>query len=99
MASSNTRQMRGSFRGTGSALNVRTVGFRPRYIRLINTAGPDEASWHVDMADDSMHKRIAAGTGSMVTSGGITPLSDGFTLGNDADMNASGELVHYVAEE
>lgn len=90
----------GSVTGTGSALSVKTIGFRPRRVELINTDGLAVGVWFDSMADGSMLKEITAGTKSFVTGGnGITPLANGFTLGADADMNVSGEVIHYVAHE
>lgn len=99
MGSSTTKVMRGSVVGTGSAINVQTVGFRPKSVKLINADSDDEGYWHDHMADDSLFKRVKAGTASVVTSAGITPLADGFTFGADADLNVSGETVHWEASE
>lgn len=90
----------GAVIGTGAALPVRTVGYRPRRVTLINENGLAVAEWTDTMPDGSMLKEITAGTKSFVTGGnGITPLSDGFSLGADADMNVSGEKIHWVAHE
>lgn len=94
MASGNVRAVRGAFVGTGATLSVRTIGFRPTAVRLWNTAG-DEAHWQDDMADAAMHKRTAAGAGSFVTTLGVTPLSDGFSLGADTDLNVLTQKVHF----
>ena len=92
------REVRGAYTGTGSAISVRTVGFRPSKVVLKSAAG-DEATWTDSMADAAMHKRVAAGTGSLATSGGITPLADGFSIGTDSDLNASGEVVYWIATD
>lgn len=101
MGSGVTRKIVGSFYGTGSDLNVRTVGFRPSYVRILNVDGDADAEWIEGMADDSMRKVVTSGAGttdiSLVTSDGITPLSDGFSLGADSDLNVSDELVRYLA--
>lgn len=93
----------GSVTGTGSAIDVKTAGFRPRYVKLLNVGGNCKAEWTVDMADASMQKTVDSGTGtsdiSFVTSDGVTPLSTGFKIGADSDLNASGELIHWVAFE
>lgn len=98
MASGSSRRF-GSVLGTAALLPVRTVGFRPREVRLVNLASGDELYWVEGMADDSGVKRVAAGTATIITSGGIIPLADGFSLGTDSDMNVSGELVRYAANE
>jgi len=93
----------GSVYGTGADMNIRTVGFRPRFVQVFNVGGNAQGMWSVDMADDSMQKAVDSGAGatdiSLVTSNGITPLSNGFALGADTDVNVSGELVHWVAFE
>ena len=99
MASGAAKVVRGSFLGTGADVDVRTVGFRPRTVRLFNIDGLATAEWVEGMADASMVKRITDGTMTVPTSGGVTPLSDGFRLGNDGDMNAADELVRYEATE
>lgn len=99
MASSTSRVMRGAVVGTGADLNVRTVGFRPRSVKLINQDSADEMYWHSYMADASAFKRVAAGTSSVITTLGITPLAAGFRLGADTDLNVDGETVLWEATE
>jgi hypothetical protein len=99
MGSGVNRIVVGAFTGTGAALNVRTVGFRPKAVHVINAGGLCQAWWTERMADAAAIKQITDGTISALTSNGITPLSNGFTLGADADLNVSGELCHYIAQE
>lgn len=98
MASGNKRSYRSAFTGTGAQLDVTEIGFRPTEVFLYNRAG-DEAHWQDNKADASMLKRTAAGVGSQVTTGGITPLANGFRLGADGDLNVSGEIVDFVAHD
>jgi hypothetical protein len=51
------------------------------------------------MADGEALKTITAGTISKVTTNGVTPLSDGFSLGADTDLNVADELIHWIAHE
>lgn len=99
MASGARRILTGSFRGTGAQLDIKTIGFRPSLVKLYNITGNCQAVWLAGMADASMQKTVDSGAGttdmSAPTSGGITPLADGFRLGADADLNVSGEVVHY----
>lgn len=95
MASSASREFRGSVLGTGASLDVRTVGFRPRHVRLLNQTGLCVAEWMDDMPDASAMKWVTAGTMSYISSNGITPLSDGFRLGADTDLNVDGELIRW----
>ena len=99
MASGGIKQATGSFKGTGTAIDIKTVGFRPKTVDLFNVAGTTIGHWTDMMADGSMLKQITAGTMSLVTSNGVTPLADGFRVGADTDMNVSGEQVHWVARE
>jgi len=87
----------GSFYGTGASLNVTKLGFRPRAVTLLNKDGLCRLEWTKDMADASGVKTVTDGTISFITSNGITPLANGFTLGADTDVNVADELVHYVA--
>jgi len=91
--------MRGSVVGTGADLDVKTVGFRPKSVKVVNKASADEGYWHEHMADDSALKRLAAGTGSIITTNGITPLAAGFRLGADTDLNVAGEVVLWEAAD
>ena len=98
MASGGARVIRGSFVGTGAQLDIRTIGFRPRAIKLWNQSAPASAEWIEGMADAKGIKRVTAGDASEM-SAGITPLSDGFRLGTDADLNTDTEVVYYEATE
>lgn len=88
----------GSVTGTGATLEVRKLGFRPRYVKVFNVSADNAAGeWLEGMADASAFKTITDGTVSVITTLGITPLSDGFSLGADTDLNVDGELIRYVA--
>jgi len=89
----------GAFTGTGAQLDITKVGYRPSRVKLFNMTSGDQLEWHENMADGAGFKRVAAGTGAAISSGGITPLSDGFRLGTDADMNVAGELVRFECYE
>ena len=99
MASGTSRVMRGAFVGTGSAKNIRTVGFRPRTVKLFNADGLVSAFWQETMPDAAAKKVVTDGTQSYIVADGITPLSDGFTCGADSDINAATETVHWEAVE
>lgn len=99
MSSGVQRTVRGAFDGTGAQKDVRTVGFRPSKVKLLNSEGLCTLEWFAPMPDASGYKTITAGTESFITSLGITPLSDGFRLGADTDLNVAGELVYYEAVE
>ena len=101
MSSGVQRIMNGSYTGTGVAFNVRTVGFRPRMVELMNEDGLTRCVWTNSMADAALFKTVNHDTAqnAWVTANGITPLSDGFTVGTDADINTDTEKVYWVAYE
>lgn len=88
----------GSFRGTGAEIEVKgdKVGFRPRGVRLLNLTDGSFAYWQESMGDGAMLKQKANATTNVAAGGaGITPLATGFKLGNDADLNANGDEIHF----
>jgi len=89
------------FYGASADLNVDTVGFKPKLVRIVNVAsgGKCRFEWFRGMADDSAIKTVTNGTISVVTSNGITPRTNGFAFGADSDMNVTGELCYYEAHE
>jgi len=99
MSSGVQLSVNGAVLGTGANLDVLTVGFRPRRVTLFNEDGLATAEWTDSMADGEMLKAITAGTISMVTTTGITPLANGFRIGADTDINVAAEKVHWVAHE
>lgn len=85
----------GAVNSTGSAIEV-ICGFKPRSVKLFLSGG-DSGFWNDSMADASAHK-VASGSGSLVTSNGITPTEKGFTLGTDSHLNPSStEVVYFEA--
>ena len=96
MASPAARVKVGAYIGTGSALSIETIGWRPRHVRLFNADDASFMEWFDTMDDDSVAKQ-KAGTSSLVTSGGVTPTDVGFNVGTDADLNTADEQVHYLA--
>lgn len=57
------------------------VGFKPTYVKVVNETDRIEMEWYEGMADAEGLIRVANGTGTLVTTNGITPTADGFTLG------------------
>lgn len=88
----------GSFVSNGSAKTISTPGFRPGKVELRGSGG-DRGEWFASMPDGYLSKITAAGSGSLAASNGVTPTADGFTLGADADLNASGETIYWHCEE
>lgn len=83
--------------GTVAAYQYTDLGFKPRYVKVINETSGDTIEWIEGMADAEGYKRVAAGTGALVTSNGITVGERGFTLGLDTDINVTSEQVSWVA--
>jgi len=83
--------------GTVAAYTWSDLGFKPRYIRVINTASGDEECWIEGMDDAHAFKRVSAGTGGAITSLGLTVTDRGFTFGLDTDVNVTNQQVYWVA--
>lgn len=96
-----SRLWTGSLIGTGADLNCTKLGFRPKKVKVFNVAagGLCTLEWNDEMPDDSGFKCAPHDTAqfSFVTSNGITPLCNGFSLGADTDVNVSGERVYIEA--
>lgn len=101
----------GTVEGTGSAINV-PIGFVPDYVEVFNYDDAGEkyplVKWWKGMADGSGLKINANSVAiAKITSGGISAYdgsdtagseaAPGFTIGTDADLNASGETLFYTA--
>lgn len=93
----------GTVEGTGAAINV-SLGFTPSAVRIDNIDGDAILFWNDAMPDASGMKTVAAGTTAHITSNGVTPYAGaeasaakGFTIGADADVNASAETIVWTA--
>lgn len=93
----------GTVEGTGSAINV-SCGFTPLHVKLVNIDGDAMLEWAPDMGAAGGYKTIADGTSAHVATGGVSAYvgavgtaSNGFTIGADSDVNASGETLVWVA--
>ena len=96
----------GTVTGTGAAINV-PLGFAPAHIKVFNPndAGAVDATmeWVKGMADASGFKGTATGC-ALVATNGITPYDGvaattpaGFTIGADADLNVTAEVMVWYA--
>ncbi|WP_422028167.1 hypothetical protein [Roseovarius sp.] len=93
----------GTVTGTGSAINVE-VGFEPKVVVIINETDPGLYVWTDTMANAEMLKVTDAVAMTFPTSNGVSAYagsvatnSTGFTIGADSDMNASSDVIHYIA--
>lgn len=90
--------------GTAAAFTI-SCGFAPRYVKVVNVTSAGEGlnwlEWFEGMADDSAIKVQDAGTSeagiTLITTLGITPTADGFTVGLDTDLNVSSEQLSWLA--
>ena len=82
--------------GTAVALKI-VVGFKPKYVRVVNETSRDGYEWFEGMADAEAVKFVAAGTRTIITTLGITPAADGFTVGLDLDVNVVNEQISWIA--
>ena len=83
--------------GTEAAYTYSNLGFKPRYVKVINLTSGDQEEWFEGMTAAHAHKRVAAGTGAPITSLGITVGDRGFTIGLDTDINKDSEQVYWIA--
>ena len=100
MSSGVQRKIRGATRANNSTLNVRTVGFRPGRIEIWNETSGYHLLWVKGMADASAVQTTDQGVRSQVSADALTPLSDGFSLGNLANLNdTTTEVLRYEVQE
>jgi len=100
MASGVDRVVVGAVIGTGLAMNIDTIGFRPKLVRVVNVTTLSRHEWFKGMADAAAVKTVTAGDITAISSNGITPREKGFTLGAAAGgVNIDGEKCHYEAHE
>lgn len=83
--------------GTEAAYTYSDLGFKPRYVKVVNLTSGDQEEWFEGMTAAHAHKRVAAGTAGPITSLGITVSDNGFTIGLDTDINKDSEQVHWLA--
>ena len=82
--------------GTVAAFDLE-IGYKPRYVCVENVTSGDKMEWFEGMADASAIKTVAAGTRTIITSNGITPLANGFTVGLDTDVLVTSEQLSWRA--
>jgi hypothetical protein len=83
--------------GTVAAYTFSDLGFKPRFVHVINNTSSDELTWIEGMGDATGLKRLLNGTGSALSSLGITVSERGFTFGLDTDLNVTSEQVSWLA--
>lgn len=92
----------GTVTGTGSAITV-VCGFKPTYVSVRNTSGNCYLTWNALQADAAGQKSVDSGAAatdiSTISSGGITPSFNGFTIGTDTDINVNTEVIFWEASK
>lgn len=92
------RMANGTFLEDATAVALKIViGFKPKYVRVTNETSRDGYEWYEGMADAEAVKWVAAGTRTIITTLGITPANDGFTIGLDLDVNVVNEQISWIA--
>lgn len=82
--------------GTAAAFDI-TCGFKPRYVKIVNEDGDCYGEWFEGMADSEIMKMLTGGTYAKMTSHGIIPLDNGFTVGLDTDLNVTDQVLSWIA--
>ena len=84
--------------GTVAAIDF-TTGFKPLWVRVanLNASGDAMVEWYSGMADASAILVGIDGARSLITTLGITPLSNGFTFGLQTDVNVTSEQCSWMA--
>ena len=94
-----TRMATGAYYDTGTvaAYDFTDLGFKPRYVKVTNETDRTSIEWVEGMADSEGIVTVADGTGTLVTTNGIIPLSRGFTFGLDTDVNVTSKQCNFIA--
>ena len=65
------------------------VGFKPRYVKVVNETDRIQEEWFEGMADAEGLLQIANGDKTLITTNGITVAADGFTFGLNTTIYAA----------
>lgn len=86
--------------GTVAAMDV-DLGFKPRYVKVVNVDGLAMMEWFEGMANASAVKTVDSGSNATdivkLTSNGITVTDFGFTIGLDTDVVVTSEQISWLA--
>lgn len=82
--------------GTVAAFTI-TLGFKPRYVAVVNVTSRDMMEYFEGMADDSGVKTVAAGTRTLDVADAITVSNAGFVMGLDTDVVVTSEQISWMA--
>lgn len=87
----------GTVEGTGSAIAITSVGFKPVAVIVWNQDDPVLGFWLYTMTDDHLALLMDTPALTHETSGGITPGERGFSIGTNSDLNVSAQTLHWLA--
>jgi len=88
--------------GATAAAVTLDIGFRPRYVKVVNETDRTMIEWFEGMADAEGIVTVAAGTRTLVTANGITISGDtdtykGFIFGLDTNVNVVSKQISFFA--
>ncbi len=86
--------------GTGAAMLIQ-LDYKPIRIEINNRTRNVIGAWTAAMPDASAQLLVDSGAGtsdvSFITTNGITPGSNGFTLGSNASLNTASDVIYWTA--
>lgn len=98
--SGGTRVRSGKIVAANANLDIDSVGFLPSRVVVENYSNQCKIEWVNTLADGEGFKTVANGTRTTEATTGVTPRTDGFRLGAEADINdTTTEILHWVAWE
>ena len=74
-----------------------TTGFKPRYVKVVNTTDRTMLEWFEGMGDAAAIKTTVANARTIIATLGITQLVNGFTVGLDLNVNVINKQISWVA--
>jgi hypothetical protein len=93
----------GTVTGTGALITI-PLGFQPDHIEIFNPTTQAGMVWQRGMASNSAIKTVAAGTRTLAVTNAIIPTAGvdgttarGFSIGADANVNVSTNVMYYKA--
>ena len=85
----------GKYTGTGTALSVTGVGFQPTCVIVQRDAANYEQVWATDSMIVGNSQTLA--TGTALTDGILSLDADGFSMGDNAVVNTSDDVIGWIA--
>ena len=97
MPAQSTNHATGVVLGTGALITLigDKVGFRPSAVKVLNLTDGSVHFWQDTMADDSVLECKNGAAFALKTSNGIIPLSAGFSIGTQTNLNTAADVLHF----